>query len=167
MKFSGLRILFILFLLIPFLNNAVFAEEPRAYNHSAAAVSAGCLVDVAPFGIEKYYLTIQGEYSYGGTFSVGVKPLFAFRTDSQSVRLPLCLWFTFYKGNTGILFYGYGGGGAEYYIAGEHKMFSPFLTGGLKAEFNWFYVDIPAAMVFRKGNTDSDISINAGVVFKF
>ncbi len=168
MKFSSIKFLFIIciFLFIVF-NNAVFAQAVKDEFSSAAAVSLGCLIDVAPFGIEKYYLTVQAEYSFGNILSVGAKPLLAFMTDSFVIRLPLLVWLSLYDSKNGIAVYGYGGGGVEWYFSEKHNNFSPLLTGGIKAEFNWFYIDIPVAMAFREDNTDSDISINLGAVFKW
>ena len=168
MRLPGLRVLAAAVLLAaPGINDALSADALSGSRRSAAAFSVGCLLDVASFGIEQFYWTVQAEYLFGGLLAAGGKLSASFNSESLIIRLPAIVRLSIYDGGEGLSFSGYGGVGAEFYSSSGHQTFSPFLTGGIIAEIEWFYIDIPVATAFRPHNTDTDIALNVGAAIKW
>lgn len=133
----------------------------------AIGLSSGILVDVAPFGVEQVYFTVQGSYTLPGALSLSIKPSFSRNNSSKMFRIPLAVNVSRYLGtNESILLSAYFGGGMELYRSTEHNINSLLLTGGVSIAVGVFYIDIPVVRAYRSYNTDSDIAITAGLYFQ-
>ena len=127
------------------------------------SVSAGCLFDVAPFGLEQVYYTLQSEYLFSDNPAVGIKPLFAFNKESYLFRIPVVLKFDLYNSSADTFsLSGYFGCGPEYFRDVKHKTASLMVTGGVSLKSGILYADVPIVSAFRDYDTDSDLSVTAG-----
>lgn len=134
----------------------------------ALAVSSGITLDIAPFGIEQLYFTLQGFFTTPGILSLAFKPAISVNESSLMLRLPLYTNLRIFNNKKrNVLISGYLGGGVEVYKSDVHNTLSPLFTAGIYIVLNSFYIDIPAVSAFRSYNTDSDIGITAGYYFQW
>lgn len=129
------------------------------------SLSAGMTLDVAPFGIEKIYVSLQGQILSEGPLSFGFKPTVSFGKDSFLLRLPAIVGYNFEW------FFPYGGAGIELSSHSGDRAISPFATGGIQLFLKPFFIDIPVVATLKTYNNshdiDTDISLLAGVYFPF
>ncbi len=128
-------------------------------NRPALWFSAGMTLDIAPFGLEQTFFSLQSEITSPGTVALAFKPSFLINSDVTIIRLPLIL-----KWNKGF-FSLYGGGGLEMYFRDGYHDYSPLLTAGVQFNIESFFIDIPLVTIFHSYNRDSDISLYAGYRF--
>ena len=139
-----------------------FAKE----NTLGFSLTVGSTIDVAPFGIEQQFFTLQIGYLIPAPISLGFKSSFVFNKSSRVVRVPLIIkvdMITVKDKQLNIA--GYGGTGVEFYRSEEYKTNSPLLTVGVALTVGYLYTDISVSQALRDFNTDSDISVTAGICF--
>jgi hypothetical protein len=147
-----------------------WAESDTGYyprSGPTGALTAGTVLDVAPYGLEKHYYSLQGTYRLEGNPAVSAKPSVSLNGTAAMFRLPLLLDIGFFRreDRRGFYLYWYAGGGAEFYSSTDESTLSPLLTSGIAFCISIFYLDITTASAYRPGNTDSDVGITAGVFF--
>ena len=129
------------------------------------SLSAGLTLDIAPFGIEKIYISLQGQILSEGPFSFGFKPSVGLSRDSLFLRLPAIIGYNFKW------FFPYGGAGIELASHSGDTRISPFVTGGAQLFLKPFFIDLPVVATLKKYDNsydiDTDISLLAGVYFPF
>lgn len=139
------------------------------YNPSgvSGALTAGTVLDIAPYGVEKHYYSVQGTYRLEGNPAVSTKPSVSLNSSAAMFRLPLLLDIGFFRreDRRGYYLHWYAGGGAELYSSADKNFLSPLLTSGISFSISIFYLDITTASAYRPGNIDSDIGFTAGLFF--
>ena len=134
------------------------------FNNEAITLSAGSTIDVTPFGVEQFFLTVQGAYILAGNPTLSCTAAFAFNKSAYMIRIPILVNIKIFSDKIDYTFLSfYAGGGKEFYRSSYYNTFSPLLTGGIKIIINSFCLDVSVTGAFRSYNTDSDIGITVGL----
>lgn len=150
---------FLLFSLVTALSAYSDSHDVYSYN-----ISTGTTLDVAPFGIEKVYITAQVSLLFPGNPSLALKSIFSYHEDSMMFRVPIVLSIALFTDKLDFThIFWYAGSGGEIYHFTEHTEVSPLLTSGLSFVFGCIYTDINVTSAYRSNNTDSDIAMSVGL----
>ncbi len=147
--------------------NAVDLPDP------AFSVSAGLVVDIAPFGVEQLYPTLSAGVGSSGSPGLRLLSSLAMNGESRMLRLPIHFSFDVFSleldriGSERLRVALYGGGGLELYRSELHDTESPLLEAGFSLFFGRWFIDARASRAYRSYNVDSDVTVNAGVLFEF
>lgn len=147
----------ILFLLIP----ALLSAQEKC--HISFSLGAGAELDIAPFGLEKKYLTLQGSFFIKGSAAAGIIPGFSFSRDAFMAAVPLVAGIPFHpgKGTWEILPYGGAGGG---YLRGYDRIL-PLFTAGIMIQRKHFFINPDILIFIKDGESDTFAGIKAGFAF--
>ena len=135
---------------------------------SGAGVTVGVTVDVAPFGVDQLFLSLQGFYYLPGTVSLGVKPSVGFNDGAVMVRVPIVVNQRYRLSEDSSAFFSlFVGGGIEYYASSGVREVSPYFTGGVSGGIGRFFLDVPVSSALREKGSDTDFGVTAGVLIEF
>jgi len=144
-----------------FILSPLAAEKPPS---PLLSFSGGATLDVAPFGVEKKFATLQAHLLYPLRIAPGIKPQFAFNHDSWSLYLPVTLAYpVLLSRSEDLTLEPYGGGGAVYHS--DSGKFHLLITGGINLRWRYFYMDLPVHCYFKEGDSDFLIGLSGGVSF--
>lgn len=122
-------------------------------------LAGGLTLDVASFGIDEKYMSLQAGVQSKGLLSIGLKPLFSFNGSNHILRIPLIVGMKIRK------IVPYAGVGIEFSSYSGDSSYLPYVTGGIQFFTEPLYFDIPISIVMHGNDPDTDIAFLAGIHF--
>ena len=137
-------------------------ELPETKTHY---IGCGTTIDIAPYGIEKCYLTILGKFNFyvGKRYTASIRPTVSVDIDHLIFRVPLTFNILVSGGLRGdwrIDLFAGGGIGNDYLEANE---IYPVLSGGLDIYWKSIALLMPGInTIIKKHDTDTEILMGLG-----
>lgn len=148
-------------ILISLLSSLMHSQAKRDFTLS---LSAGISLDMASFGIENKYLSLQGALLTPGPYPLGVKPQFSFNNDHFTLFIPAVITFPISLDEYGKLrIVPYGGAGIAY--LSDTATAHPLATGGMEFHYKSLFADMPVQVFFKGSDPDTVIGFYLGWSF--